>query len=243
MPVHIFGQCADMDLINEIALRRGLKVVEDAAQAIGSEFRGKRAGSLGDAGCFSFFPSKNLGGFGDGGMVTTNDPALADELTLLRVHGARSGYLHTTVGGNFRIDALQAAVLRIKLKYLDSWTDGRCRNADDYRQRFADAGIAGEEIALPVAVQDRHIYNQFVVRAKDRDALKAHLAERKIGHAVYYPLPLHQQDCFAHLGGKEGDFPVSEAAAKEVLALPVYSELSSDQRASVVEGVRSFYRE
>jgi dTDP-4-amino-4,6-dideoxygalactose transaminase len=242
MPVHIFGQCADMDSINEIASRRGLKVVEDAAQAIGSEYKGKRAGSLGDVGCFSFFPSKNLGGFGDGGMVTTSDSALADELALLRVHGAHSGYLHTTVGGNFRLDALQAAVLRIKLKYLDSWTEGRRRNADDYGRRFADAGVAGEEIGLPTAVQDRHIYNQFVVRAKDRDALKAHLAERKIGNAVYYPLPLHLQECFARLGGKDGDFPVSEAAAREVLALPVYSELTSDQRACVVEGVRSFYR-
>ncbi len=242
MPVHIFGQCVDMDPVNSLAQEHNLAVIEDAAQAIGSEYKGHRAGSLGTAGCFSFFPSKNLGGFGDGGLVTTNDDTLAEKITLLRMHGAHSGYLHDMVGGNFRLDALQAAVLRIKLRHLDSWTDGRRRNADDYRRRFGEAGLAGNEIKLPVEIMDRHIYNQYVIRAKDRDSLRNHLAELKVGNAIYYPLPLHLQECFAHLGYAEGDFPVSEDAAKEVLALPVYNELTGEQRAGVVDGIRSFYR-
>ncbi len=242
MPVHIFGQCVDMDRVNAIAEKHNLGVIEDAAQAIGSEYKGRRAGSLGTVGCFSFFPSKNLGGFGDGGMVTVNDDALAETIALLRVHGAPAGYLHGMVGGNFRLDALQAAVLRIKLKHLDGWTDGRRRNADDYRRRCEAAGLTSDEIKLPVEVMDRHIYNQFVIRATDRDGLRNHLTELKIGNAIYYPLPLHLQECFAFLGYSEGDFPVSEAAAKEVLALPVYNELTGEQRACVVDGIRSFYR-
>jgi len=242
MPVHIFGQCVDMDRINAIAKEHDLAVIEDAAQAIGSEYKGRRAGSLGTVGCFSFFPSKNLGGFGDGGMVTTNDDALAEKITLLRMHGAHSGYLHDMVGGNFRLDALQAAVLRIKLRHLDGWTDGRRRNADDYRRRCEAAGLTSDEIMLPAPVMDRHIYNQFVIRATDRDGLRNHLTEIKIGNAIYYPLPLHLQECFAQLGYGEGDFPVSEAAAKEVLALPVYNELTGEQRACVVDGIRSFYK-
>ncbi len=242
LPVHLFGQCAHMDPILEIAAKHGLAVVEDAAQAIGAEYRERRAGSMGDAGCFSFFPSKNLGGFGDGGLVTTNDAELAERVRLLRVHGAPSGYRHSMVGGNFRLDALQAAVLGIKLKRLDGWTEGRRKNAADYARRFEDADLVGKEITLPVDGQDRHIYNQYVIRAENREGLRRHLSELNIGHAVYYPLPLHLQECFAHLGGKEGDFPVSETAAKEVLALPVYTELNEDQRAYIVEGIRLFYR-
>ena len=242
LPVHLFGQCAHMDPILEIAAKHGLAVVEDAAQAIGAECRERRAGSMGDAGCFSFFPSKNLGGFGDGGLVTTNDAELAERVRLLRVHGAPSGYRHSMVGGNFRLDALQAAVLGIKLKRLDGWTEGRRKNAADYARRFEDADLVGKEITLPVDGQDRHIYNQYVIRAENREGLRRHLSELNIGHAVYYPLPLHLQECFAHLGGKEGDFPVSETAAKEVLALPVYTELNEDQRAYIVEGIRLFYR-
>lgn len=241
LPVHLYGQCVEMDPILEAAASRGIPVVEDAAQAVGAVYRGRRAGSMGSAGCFSFFPSKNLGGFGDGGLVVTNDSDLAEKISLLRVHGAPSGYLHNVVGGNFRLDSLQAAVLRIKLKYLDSWTDGRRRNAEDYRKRFDEAGLAGRKVFLPVERQERHIYNQFVVRVRDRDRLSRHLHERSIGHAVYYPLPLHLQSCFAGLGYGEGDFPKSEAAAREVLALPVFAELEREQRAAVVDAVRTFY--
>jgi len=238
--VHLFGQCAEMDAILEIARRRGLAVIEDAAQAIGAEYRGRRAGSMGDAGCFSFFPSKNLGGFGDGGMVVATAADLAERMKLLRVHGAPSGYIHEQVGGNFRLDALQAAVLRIKLRHLDAWSDGRRANAADYRRRFEAAGLAAGEVIVPVEKQDRHIYNQYVIRVKQRDRLREHLKALSIGHSVYYPLPLHLQPCFADLGGREGDMPVAEKAAGEVLALPVYSELTADQRAYVVEGIRGF---
>ena len=242
LPVHIYGQCAEMDPILEAAAGRGVSVVEDAAQAVGAVYRGRRAGSMGNAGCFSFFPSKNLGGFGDGGLVVTNDSDLAGKIALLRVHGAPSGYLHDVVGGNFRLDALQAAVLRIKLKHLDQWTDGRRRNVADYRKRFEEAGLAEREVVLPVESQERHIYNQFVIRVKERDRLIGFLREKQIGHAVYYPVPLHLQACFAGLGYKAGDFPVSEAMAGEVLALPVYTELTSEQRAYVADAVRTFYR-
>ena len=237
IPVHLFGQTAEMDPILEIAKKHNLIVIEDAAQAIGSEYRGRRAGSMGDYGCFSFFPSKNLGGFGDGGMVTCNDPEKAKLLKIFRNHGQSGTYIHQYVGGNFRLDALQAAVLSIKLKHLDSWTAGRQHNAADYRQLFAASKI-GDRIALPqeAPYPVRHIYNQFCIRVADgrRDELKAGLQERGIGCAIYYPLSLHLQDCFRSLGGKAGDYPVSEAVSQDILALPIYAESSHEQRAYLV---------
>ncbi|NCC37396.1 MAG: DegT/DnrJ/EryC1/StrS family aminotransferase, partial [Chloroflexia bacterium] len=223
MPVHLFGQMADMEPIMGIAEYHGLYVIEDAAQAIGAEYRGRRAGSIGHMGCFSFFPSKNLGGFGDGGMVTTNDPKLAERIRLLRGHGAHPKYYHRLIGGNFRLDALQAAVLRVKLKYLDGWTAARQHNAERYRQLFS---AAGANIGLPQdAGYGRHIYNQFVIRSTRRDELMAHLKAHQIGCEIYYPIPLHIQECFASLGYEVGSFPASEDAAEEVLAIPVYPEL------------------
>lgn len=232
MPVHLFGQMADMDPIMEVAGRHNLIVIEDAAQAIGAEYKGRRAGSIGHFGCFSFFPSKNLGGVGDGGMVTTNDSALADRVRLLRGHGARPKYYHRVIGGNFRLDALQAAVLRVKLKYLDAWTAGRQRNAERYRQLFAEAGTP---IELPWdAGYGRHIYNQFVIRSNRRDELMAHLKAQQIGTEVYYPVAMHLQECFADTGYHIGDFPNSESAARETLALPIYPELTEEMLATVV---------
>lgn len=240
LPVHLFGQMADMDPILAIAERHGLYVIEDAAQAIGAEYKGRRAGSIGHLGCFSFFPSKNLGGFGDGGMVVTNDPGLADKVRLLRGHGARPKYYHKVVGGNFRLDALQAAVLRVKLKYLDEWTAARQRNAERYRRLFTEAGV---EIDLPHdAGYGRHIYNQFVIRSKRRDALMAHLKAQQIGTEIYYPVPMHLQECFAELGYRKGDFPASEQAALETLAIPVYPELSEGAQQAVVKNIRNYLR-
>jgi dTDP-4-amino-4,6-dideoxygalactose transaminase len=240
LPVHLFGRCAAMDPIMEIAASRRLHVIEDAAQAIGATMGADRlAGSVGSLGCFSFFPSKNLGAFGDGGMIVTQDEALADAVRLLRVHGAKPKYHHRTVGGNFRLDELQAAVLRVKLKYLPIWTEARRRNAQLYRDLFADAGLA-ERVVLP---QDTpgHVYNQFVIRCGSRDRLRAHLRKRGIETEVYYPLPLHLQECFAHLGYRKGDFPRAEAAANEVLALPVYPELTEQQQIYIVQNIRNFY--
>ncbi len=238
MPVHLFGQMADMDPIMAIAERHGLAVIEDAAQAIGAEYKGRRAGSIGHLGCFSFFPSKNLGGFGDGGMVTTNDPALADKVKLLRGHGARPKYYHKVVGGNFRLDALQASVLRVKLTHLDEWTAARQRNAERYRQLFAAAGV---DIGLPYdAGYGRHIYNQFVIRSERRDALMAHLKAHQIGTEIYYPVPMHLQECFADLGYRPGDFLASECAAKETLAIPVYPELAEGAQQAVTENIQRF---
>jgi dTDP-4-amino-4,6-dideoxygalactose transaminase len=240
MPVHLYGQMADMDPIMEIAGRHNLLVIEDAAQAIGAEYKGRRAGSIGHLGCFSFFPSKNLGGFGDAGMVTTDDPDLADKVKLLRGHGARPKYHHKLVGGNFRLDALQAAVLRVKLKYLDEWTAARQRNAACYRQLFAEAGVM---VGLPHdAGYGRHIYNQFVIRTAQRDALMAHLKANQIGTEIYYPVPMHVQECFADLGYKAGDFPASEQAAQETLAIPVYPELTVDMLRIVGEVIRQFHQ-
>ncbi len=240
IPVHLFGQMADMGPIMEIARRHDLIVIEDAAQAIGAEYRGRRAGSLGHFGCFSFFPSKNLGAFGDGGMIVTGDPDLARRARLLRNHGAEPKYYHKLVGGNFRLDALQAAILRVKLKYLDGWTAGRQRNADRYRRLFAAAGLT--EVLLPHdAGYGRHIYNQFVIRTPRRAAVMAELKARRIGHEVYYPVPLHLQECFAGLGYRPGDLPESERAAAETLALPIYPELTEEMQAAVVAAVASAY--
>lgn len=233
MPVHLFGQMADMNGIIALSKRYSLPVIEDAAQAIGAELDGMRAGSVGEMGCFSFFPSKNLGAFGDAGLVTTDDPALASKLKMVRVHGSERKYFHEFLGGNFRIDALQAAVLRIKLKHLDAWTTGRQANAARYAALFAAAGVEGkgdEAIQTPtIALGRRHIFNQFVIRSNRRDQLKAHLIAQGIGVDVYYPLCLHQQKCFEQLGYKSGDFPVSEAAANSSLALPIFPELTPPQ--------------
>lgn len=225
LPVHLFGGCADMDPICALAKARGIPVIEDAAQSIGSEYKGRRAGSIGEIGCFSFFPSKNLGGFGDGGLCTTNDPAIADRLQALRMHGSRVKYFHEWVGLNSRLDALQAAVLRVKLRHLDTWSDARLRNSELYRRFLAGSGVGCPSAA---EYQTRHIYNQFVVRVDRRDGLKQHLADSGVGTEIYYPQPLHLQKCFAYLDYREGDFPVSEALARETLALPVYPELSRD---------------
>lgn len=243
IPVHLYGQMADMDPVMAVAERHGLVVIEDAAQAIGAEYKGQRAGSIGHFGCFSFFPSKNLGGVGDGGMVTSNDAALADKVRLLRGHGARPKYHHKVVGGNFRLDALQAAVLRVKLPYLDGWTAARQRNAETYRRLFAESGLAAsEQVVLPVdAGYGRHIYNQFVIRAKRRDGLADYLKQQGIGSEVYYPLPMHLQDCFAGLGLVAGSFADSEAASQETLALPIYPELSEAMLAHVVQAITAFY--
>jgi dTDP-4-amino-4,6-dideoxygalactose transaminase len=242
MPVHLYGQCADMDPLMAIARQYGLKVIEDAAQAIGTQYGdGRHAGTIGDIGCFSFFPSKNLGAFGDAGLCTTNDAELAETLRVLRVHGGKPKYFHALIGGNFRIDELQAAVLRVKLKYLDGWTEGRQRNAAYYDTAFAGAGL-GANLRTPVAIAGyRHIYNQYVVRAQNRDALRQRLSEQGIGNEIYYPVPLHLQTCFAYLNYRAGDFPQSERAAKETLALPIYPELEQGQLAHVVATVAEFY--
>ncbi len=243
MPVHLYGQTADMDPIVAAACEVGVPVVEDAAQAIGADYRGRRAGVLGFVGCFSFFPTKNLGGFGDGGMVTTNDTDLAKRLRSLRNHGFAERYYNREVGGNFRLDALQAAVLRVKLRHLESWHEARRRNAARYRELFAASGLTTPDgpVTLPhEAGYGRHIYHQFVIRCSRRDELQAHLGERGIGSAVYYPVALHLQECFRHLGGAAGDFPAAEQAAREVLALPIYPELGEDGIAEVVEAVRTF---
>jgi dTDP-4-amino-4,6-dideoxygalactose transaminase len=260
MPVHLYGQMADMDPIMEIAQRHNLVVIEDAAQAIGAEYKGRRAGSIGHLGCFSFFPSKNLGGFGDGGMVVTSDPTLAEKMRLLRAHGASPKYYHKLIGGNFRLDALQAAVLRVKLKYLDDWTAGRQRNAATYRRLFIEAGLATDlpvclesgcraringlcglspaKVVLPVEAPNRkHVYNQFVIRVVQRDRVMTSLKAHRVGYEVYYPVPLHLQECFFYLGLRAGDLPASECAASETLALPVYPEMTEDLQMVVVEAV------
>ncbi len=244
MPVHLFGQCADMEPILETAKNNNLVVIEDAAQAIGAEiaFRGgvaKRAGSMGEYGCFSFFPSKNLGAFGDGGMVTTNSKDLYERLMIMRGHGAKPKYYHRMIGGNFRLDALQAAILIVKLKYLDQWTAGRQENAKTYRDLIQKAGLS--EVTLPVEKHKRHIYNQFVIRLKDRrDELREFLNAEGIGTEVYYPLSLHVQDCFKYLGHKPEDFPESMDAAATTLALPIYPELKREQLETVVQKIKEF---
>ncbi|MFL6231249.1 MAG: DegT/DnrJ/EryC1/StrS family aminotransferase [Pyrinomonadaceae bacterium] len=245
MPVHLYGQCAEMDALLEVAARHSLPVVEDAAQAIGAEdIGGRRAGALGEIGCFSFYPTKNLGGAGDGGMLSTNDDAVAARLRSLRVHGEASKYHHREIGFNSRLDSLQAAVLRVKLPHLDAWSDARAAHAARYRELFADAGLL-EEVGLPHEREGvRHIYNQYVVRIREgrRDALVEHLRGAGVGTEIYYPVPLHLQECFRYLGYREGDFPEAERAARETLALPVYPELTEEQQRYVVESVREFFR-
>lgn len=243
MPVHLYGQCADMDALMSIANRYGLAVVEDAAQAIGSEASGgRRAGSIGAIGCFSFFPSKNLGAFGDGGMCTANDDTLAEKLRVLRVHGGKPKYYHQVVGGNFRLDEIQAAVLNVKLKYLDAWTAARQRNADCYDRLFQEAGLSGAVVLPNRTPGYRHIFNQYVVRVSERDRLREHLSAHHVGTEIYYPVPLHLQKCFADLGGKVGDCPESERAALETVALPVYPELVSEQLEYVVATIKHFFQ-
>jgi len=238
MPVHLYGQMADMDPIMEIANRHNLIVIEDGAQAIGSEYNGRRAGSIGHMGTFSFFPSKNLGGLGDGGMVVTNDADLAERLNILRKHGSQPKYYHKFVGGNFRLDAIQAAPLRVKLRYLDNWSAARQKNAETYRSLFTEANIPN--IEQPVAhAYNRHIYNQFIIRTPHRDALMVHLKENNIGCEIYYPVPMHTQECFAYLGYKTGDFPLSESAALETVAIPIYPELTVKMQKTVVDVISS----
>ena len=238
IPVHLFGQLADMEAINRIAQRRGVKVIEDAAQAIGAKRDGRPAGAHGLAGCLSFYPTKNLGAFGDAGAICTNDDALAETCRLLRVHGSGHQYHHKLIGGMFRLAAIQAAVLEVKLKYLDPWHEARRRNA-----RLYDKLLAGSKIVTP-KIDERNwsIYNQYVIRVPDRDHVKQRLADRGVGTAVYYPIPLHLQECFAYLGGKEGDLPETERACREVLALPIYPELSEEQVRYVATQIRQIMR-
>lgn len=230
IPVHLYGQCAEMQALSELATQHSIAVIEDAAQAIGAEYKNKRAGSLGTIGCFSFFPTKNLGAFGDAGLVTTNSPELAEKMRVLRVHGGKPKYYHSMVGGNFRIDTLQAALLRIKLRHLEKYTRQRQRNAALYTELLAGQSDA---ITLPkVDAHCRHTYNQFVVRfasSIDRDTVRLKLADKNIGTEVYYPVPLHEQECFAKLGHRSGDFPRAEAAAKSTLALPIFPELRPEE--------------
>lgn len=240
IPVHLYGQCAEMDPILEIAAEHNLTVIEDAAQAIGSEYMGRRAGSMGLCGCFSFFPSKNLGAFGDGGIITTDSDEFYEKLKILRGHGSHPKYYHKMVGGNFRLDALQAAIVSIKLKYLDTWTEKRQENAALYGKLFAREGLT-DLVQLPLEIQNRHIYNQFVIQLPGhRDGLRSFLGEAGIGTEVYYPVPMHLQECFAFLNRQKGDFPVAENAALNSMALPIYPELTDEQMSYVVEKIKDF---
>lgn len=236
IPVHLYGLCADIDALRAIAGDR-IHIIEDAAQAIGASYHGRPAGGLGTLACFSFFPTKNLGGFGDGGLVTTTDASLAAHVRLLRNHGAHPKYVHREIGGNFRLDALQAAVLRVKLPHLAAWNSKRRANAARYRELFAKAGLDGR-VRLPVEPAGRtHVYHQFVIRVRDRDAVRAHLSSRGVGTEVYYPLPFHRQECFAHLSHPRDAFPNADAAAADVLALPIYPELTPEQQEYVVSSL------
>ncbi len=241
IPVHLFGLCADMDPLIDLARKRGIAIVEDAAQAIGSKYGERQAGTMGAFGCFSFFPSKNLGAFGDGGLVTTNDENLAARVKMLRNHGAEPKYFHKYIGGNFRLDALQAAILRVKAPHLAAWTEFRRRNAARYDELFRAARL-DDVLTLPYEPANRyHIYNQYVIRAPRRDALRAHLDAAGIASEIYYPVPFHLQECFASLGHRRGDFPEAEAAAAEVLAVPIYGELTLEQQRAVVDRIAEFY--
>ena len=242
MPVHLYGQCVDMTPLQELAKKHNLSLIEDACQAIGSEFKGQRAGGLGDFGCFSFFPTKNLGGFGDAGMVTTRSKELYEKMKVLRVHGMEPKYYHKMVGGNFRIDALQAAILLAKLPHLEGWVDDRRTNAQRYQELFQKAGLT-DQLTLPKEIFPRHVYNQYIVRVNDgkRDALREYLNSQNVACEIYYPVPLHQQECFKDLGYKQGDFPESEKAAAETLALPVANEVIAEQQEYAVEKAKSFF--
>jgi dTDP-4-amino-4,6-dideoxygalactose transaminase len=237
LPVHLYGQCAEMAPLDAIARAQDVVIIEDAAQAIGATCAGRHAGTLGTAACFSFFPSKNLGAFGDAGLVTTNDPAVAERVRRLRNHGAERRYYHREIGGNFRLDALHAAVLGVKLPHLDGWNAARRARAESYRALFARAGLAAR-VALPVEAPERHhVYHQFVIHVPDRERVRAHLTQCGVGTEVYYPVPLHQQECFRHLPSADVSCPVAEAAAAEVLALPIYPELTEAQQAYVVSSI------
>jgi dTDP-4-amino-4,6-dideoxygalactose transaminase len=250
IPVHLYGQCADMAPIMDVAKQHNLSVIEDAAQAIGSEYGDRRrACSIGTIGCLSFFPSKNLGCLGDGGMAVTNDPDLAERMRVLRVHGSSPKYYHKRIGGNFRLDTIQAAVLNVKLNYLDGWTKRRQENATRYEALFKQSGLMQNgNVKLPEPVyrnsgaKHYHIYNQFVLRVEQRDDLMTHLKQKGIGAEIYYPVPFHLQECFLSLGYREGDFPESERAAKETIAIPIYPELTVEQQTEVVEAIAAFYR-
>jgi len=266
IPVHLYGQMSDMDVVMEVGAKRGIVVIEDAAQAIGAARNGRRAGSIGHYGCFSFFPSKNLGAVGDGGMVVTNDAKRAENLARLRAHGSKPKYYHKVVGGNFRLDTLQAAVVSAKLKYLDGWTSARQRNAARYDRLFASSGlniadsshysangsgrhgaVKGDvrngkpELFLPKVIAERHIFNQYVIRTAKRDQLKAKLQEKGVGTEIYYPVPMHLQECFSDLRHGVGSFPESERAAAETLALPIFPEVTDAQAEYVVNSVRDFF--
>lgn len=261
IPVHLFGQSCEMDEIIAVAKKHNLKVIEDAAQAIGVQYKdGKCVGTIGDIGCFSFFPSKNLGCFGDGGLVTTNDDKLGEKLRILRVHGGEPKYYHKVIGGNFRLDALQAAILNVKLPHLDSWSEKRRMNAAVYTKLFIEKGLAAEEgkssfdsknkVLLPKAIyanakstfKNYHIYNQYNIRVEKRDELRKYLAEKEIGTEIYYPVPFHLQECFAYLGNKPGDFPLAEQAANTSIALPIFPELTVEQLSYVVDSIKEFFK-
>jgi dTDP-4-amino-4,6-dideoxygalactose transaminase len=248
LPVHLFGQCADMDPLLEIAKEKRLFVIEDAAQALGAEYKpkvgseGRRAGQIGDLGCFSFYPTKNLGAFGDAGMVVTDNPLLAEKVRLLRVHGSQPKYFHKAIGVNSRLDTIQAAILLVKFKYLEKWTAERQRKAERYQQLFEDLLSSVKGFKLPtVQYQNRHIFHQYVIRVPERDRLKQFLAEEGIGTDIYYPVPLHLQECYSFLNYRRGDLPVSEKVSEEVLALPIYPELTEDQQSVIVNRIKAFY--
>jgi dTDP-4-amino-4,6-dideoxygalactose transaminase len=247
LPVHLFGQCADMDPLLEIAKEKRLFVIEDAAQALGAEYKpkvgseGRRAGQIGDLGCFSFYPTKNLGAFGDAGMVVTDNPLLAEKVRLLRVHGSQPKYFHKAIGVNSRLDTIQAAILLVKFKYLEKWTAERQRKAERYQQLFEDLLSSVKGFKLPtVQYQNRHIFHQYVIRVPERDRLKQFLAEEGIGTDIYYPVPLHLQECYSFLNYRRGDLPVSEKVSEEVLALPIYPELTEDQQSVIVNRIKAF---
>jgi dTDP-4-amino-4,6-dideoxygalactose transaminase len=237
IPVHLFGQMAEMDDIEYLAEKYDLYIIEDACQAIGAEYKGRRAGSIGDTGCFSFFPTKNLGAFGDGGLITTNDEKLYEKIKLLRVHGSRKKYYHELIGHNSRLDEIQAAILRVKLKYLDDWIERRIEIAKIYSEGLKDLDVIVPEVKPYL----RHVYHQYVIRTKHRDELQEYLSNKGIGTAIYYPLPLHLQECYKDLGYREGDLPEAEKASKEVIALPMWPELTNEEVNYIVESIREFF--
>jgi dTDP-4-amino-4,6-dideoxygalactose transaminase len=249
IPVHLFGQCADMDPLLKIAKEKKLSIIEDAAQALGAEYtpkvgtKGRRAGQIGDLGCFSFYPTKNLGAFGDAGMVVTDNPHLAEMVRMLRVHGSQPKYFHKSIGINSRLDTIQAAILLVKIRYLERWTAERQRKAERYQSLFQDLVSSVDGFRLPtIQYQNRHIFHQYVIRVPERDRLRQFLAEEGIGTDIYYPVPLHLQECYSFLKYRRGDLPISEKASEEVLALPIYPELTEDQQRVVVNRIKAFYK-